>query len=433
MPNSASAIVASSVAVLMLTPIAATAQPAAVPGADPPVQQDSRRGIIVLQFDDGTSGHYTHAFRILEKYGPKGSFGVVTGVFSRPGRLTAGQVAEMHRAGHEIHDHTLDHNAAFWGNPHNREAWKQQIEQSLGILKPLGIATRGWNQPGGQGAGWTPELRETLAPYYDYVAGRVGLKADQLCNMHWNLKDDPFCLGYGGVGGWPMRGTSAGAAQEAERTKTQIADGLQQGLVTIPLFHVINDENGSAWGLEEICKFIHANKLPVLLMADAVRAVQTTRKHFDATVEQIPNPGFACDLDRNGRPDGYHGCVYAPAEVTSPGSGRVAAFASGTTMWIYGPEIGETVLTLTVRSADDVPRAIAPVLIRAEINDRCEYRWREPERCGSVTAGREWQTAQFPLQIGPLVDRVKIEFEVSPPGTLYVGGLSWRLGSERKG
>jgi peptidoglycan/xylan/chitin deacetylase (PgdA/CDA1 family) len=68
---------------------------------------------VVLQFDDGTSGHYTHAFRILEKYGLKGSFGVVTGVFGQPGRLTAEQVVEMHRAGHEIHGHTLDHNAAF--------------------------------------------------------------------------------------------------------------------------------------------------------------------------------------------------------------------------------------------------------------------------------------------------------------------------------
>ena len=39
----------------------------------------------MLQFDDGTIGHYTHAFRILEKYGLKGSFGVVTGVFGKPG------------------------------------------------------------------------------------------------------------------------------------------------------------------------------------------------------------------------------------------------------------------------------------------------------------------------------------------------------------
>jgi peptidoglycan/xylan/chitin deacetylase (PgdA/CDA1 family) len=123
---------------VVLIPVVAAAQPAA-PGRDAPAQRDSHQGIVVLQFDDGTSGHYTHAFPILEKYGLKGSFGVVTGVFGRPGRLTAEQVVAMHRAGQEIHDHTLDHNAAFWGNPQQRESWKQQIEQSLSILKQLGI------------------------------------------------------------------------------------------------------------------------------------------------------------------------------------------------------------------------------------------------------------------------------------------------------
>ncbi len=412
---------------LVLIPVVAAAQPAAVSGRDAPAQRDSRQGIVVLQFDDGTSGHYTQAFPILEKYGLKGSFGVVTGVFGRPGRLTSEQVVEMHRAGHEIHDHTLDHNAAFWGNPQQRESWKQQIEQSLGNLKQLGIITRGWNQPGGQGQAWTPELRDTLAPHYDYVAGRVGLKPDELHNMHWNLKDDPFCLGYGGVGGWPMRGDKAGAAQEAERTKTQIADGLQQGLVTIPLWHVISEENGSAWGLEQICKFLQASKLPVMVMADAVRAVQNTRKYVAATVEQIPNPGFSYDLDGNGRPDGYSTCGYAPPEITSPGGGRVAEFVSGTTTWIYGPEAGETTLTVTVRSADDVRRTITPVLTRAEINSRYEYRWSEKERCSEVTAGNEWQTAQLPIHIGTDVDRVKIEFDINPAGKVYVGDLSWRL------
>jgi len=299
---------------VVLIPVVAAAQPAA-PGRDAPAQRDSHQGIVVLQFDDGTSGHYTHAFPILEKYGLKGSFGVVTGVFGRPGRLTAEQVVEMHRAGQEIHDHTLDHNAAFWGNPQQRESWKQQIEQSLSILKQLGI----------------------------------------------------------------------------------------------------------------ICKFLQANKLPVMVMADAVRAVQNTRKYVAATVEQIPNPGFSYDLDGNGRPDGYSPCGYAPAEITSPGGGRVAEFVSGTTTWIYGPEAGETTLTLTVRSADDDRRTITPVLTRAEINSRYEYRWSEKERCSAVTAGREWQTTQLPLHIGTDVDRVKIEFDINPAGKVYVGGLSWRL------
>jgi peptidoglycan/xylan/chitin deacetylase (PgdA/CDA1 family) len=386
----------------------------------------NRGGIVVLQFDDGTIGHYTHAFRILEKYRLKGSFGVVTGVFGKPGRLTAEQVAEMHRAGHELHDHTLDHNAAFWGDPKNREQWKVQIGQSLAILEKLGIRTRGWNQPGGKGDKWTSELRETLAPHYDYVAGRVGLKPDEQCNMHWRLKDDPFCLGYGGVAFWNNADGKEGAARQAAQVQTQIADGLQQGLVTISLWHVVRDEDGSAAGLEAVCKFLRAHDLPVMRMADAVRAVQDPRKHFAPSVEQMPNSRFLDDLDRNDRPDGYLGCRYAPADVTSAEGGRVAEFADRTATWIYGPEPGQTKFALTVRSADSAVRTLTPVLTFAEIDGKYEYRWKEKRRCSPVRVNEAWQTATVPVDVGDRADRVKIEFEVMPPGKIHAAKLSWR-------
>ena len=76
---------------------------------------------------------------------------------------------------------------------------------------------------------------------------------------------------------------------------------------------------------------------------------------------------------------------------------------------------------------NDVRRTITPVLTRAEINSRYEYRWSEKERCGAFIAGSEWQTAQLPLCIGTDVDRVKLEFDINPAGKVYIGGLSWRL------
>jgi peptidoglycan/xylan/chitin deacetylase (PgdA/CDA1 family) len=424
--NRSLAVLLIGAAFLLAAPDARAAQ-AGGEGDQTRYRSGNRGGIVVLQFDDGTIGHYTHAFRILEKCKLKGSFGVVTGALGKPGRLTAEQVVEMHRAGHEIHDHTLDHNAAFWGDPKNRAQWKVQIEQSLGILKQLGIQTRGWNQPGGRGQNWTRELRDTLAPYYDYVAGRVGLKLGELCNMHWRLKDDPFCLGYGGVAFWNSSGGKEGAAKEAARACTQIADGLQQGLVTISLWHVIRDEDGSAWGLEEVCKFLRAHDLPVMRMADAVKAVQDPRKHFDPQVEQMPNPRFLDDLDQNGRPDGYLGCRYAPPEVRAPDGGRVAEFADGTTTWLYGPEPGQTRFALTIRSADAVVRTLTPTLTFAEIGGNYEYRWKEKQRCGPIRAGTEWQTTEIPIEVGRDVDRVKVEFEILPPGRVYVGKLSWRI------
>ena len=60
--------------------------------ASPASRDDDRRGMVVLQFDDGTVGHHTNAFPLLQKYGLKGSFGLVTGQLGRPGRLTGEQV-----------------------------------------------------------------------------------------------------------------------------------------------------------------------------------------------------------------------------------------------------------------------------------------------------------------------------------------------------
>jgi hypothetical protein len=161
-------------------------------------------------------------------------------------------------------------------------------------------------------------------------------------------------------------------------------------------------------------------------MADAVKAVQNPRKHFDPHVEQMPNPLFLDDLDQNARPDGYLGCGYAPAQVRSPEGGRAAEFAGRTTTWLYGPEPGQTKFTLTVRSADAVVRTLTPKLTFAEIGGNYEYRWKKEQRCAPIRAGTEWQTAAVPIEVGRDVDRVKIEFEVSPPGTVYVGKRSWR-------
>ena len=47
------------------------------------------------------------------------------------------------------------------------------------------------------------------------------------------------------------------------------------------------DEDGSAWALEEICRFIRARDLPVMVMADAVKAVQNPRKSFGPNVDRV--------------------------------------------------------------------------------------------------------------------------------------------------
>ncbi len=398
-------------------------------GADQAAQTPKwpgRMGIVVLQFDDGTAGHFTHAFPILERYGLKGSFGVVTGNLGKPGSLSGEQVAKMHQAGHEIHDHTLDHNAALWGDPGRKAEWAQHTEKSLAILRELGISTRGWNHPGGKGSQWTSELHEFLLPNYDYVAGRVNLKPEEQHNIHWNLKDHPFSLGYGGLGSIPRRDSIDASRDDIAGVKSRIVDGIQQGLVVIPLWHTVKDEDGTAWGVEEICKFIQKHHLPTMLMADAVRAIQHPRDYFDEQVEQIANPGFLCDHDENGRPDGYEGCRYAPEGTGDEADGRVAEFASGTTTWIYGPEPGAARFRLRARSADGGPCKLAITMTPTEIDKSHHYRFGEPQQLLTAELGPAWSEHEATVLIGPEVDRIKIAVEISPPGKVQVSRLSWR-------
>ena len=401
--------------------------PCSVNAARKGKKMDHRIGIAVFQFDDGTVGHYTYGFRILERYKLKGSFGVVTGGLDKPGRLTSAHVREMHKAGHEIHDHTLRHEAAFWGNVANEKEWPKRIEESLAILKKLGIKTRGWNQPGGKGQGWSEPLRRTLAKHYDYAAGRVALRGEQTRNIHWHLKDDPLSLGRGGVVSWGYNGGKGDPAKETECIKTRMADGIQQGLVVIPLWHVVKDEDGTAKGLEEVCKFVKDNGLPSMIMADAVKAIQNPRNHLSKTIEQMPNPTFAADLDENDRPDGHLKCGYAPADVKTPTKNRAAAFENGTGTRIYGPEPGRTQFSFVARSADDTPRTITPLIRFIEIDGKWNYTEGERKQLDPVSLNTQWQEKSYTLDVGKNVDRVKIDFRISPPGKVHVCRASWRL------
>jgi peptidoglycan/xylan/chitin deacetylase (PgdA/CDA1 family) len=381
---------------------------------------------VVLQFDDGTVGHYTHALRILEQYGLKGSFGVVTGNFGKPGSLTAAQVVEMRRAGHEIHDHTFDHDAAMWGDPSRRAEWAAHTEKSLAILRNLGIATRGWNHPGGKGSRWTPELHEFLLPHYDYVAGRVNLKPEEQDNIHWNLKDHPFSLGYGGLGSVPRRDSIEASRKDIAAVKTRIADGIQQGLVVIPLWHGVKEEDGTAWGVEEVCKFVRQHNFPTMLMADAVRAIRNPRQYFDDYVEQIANPGFLCDYDENARPDGYQGCRYAALDARASGADRVVEFESGAATWVYGPETGPTRLAMRARSADGHPRKLTVTTTCTEIDKGYHYRFGKPQPVLVAEVGSRWDEHEATIAVGPEADRIKIGIEISPPGNVQARRLSWR-------
>ena len=64
---------------------------------------------VVISFDDGDLSCHTIAAPILEQYGRRGSFFVVTGWIGRPGFMNADQLRDLVRRGHEVHSHSRTH------------------------------------------------------------------------------------------------------------------------------------------------------------------------------------------------------------------------------------------------------------------------------------------------------------------------------------
>jgi peptidoglycan/xylan/chitin deacetylase (PgdA/CDA1 family) len=65
--------------------------------------------LISLTFDDANLVQYTKFFSILEKYGLKGTFYVVTSQIDMPGKLTGRQLSILYNHKHEIGSHTHTH------------------------------------------------------------------------------------------------------------------------------------------------------------------------------------------------------------------------------------------------------------------------------------------------------------------------------------
>src|SRR3954464_1084888 len=68
--------------------------------------------LVVLTFDDAKASHYTVVRPLLKKYGFGATFFITEGFSFRTNKddyLTWDQIAELHRDGFEIGNHTRDH------------------------------------------------------------------------------------------------------------------------------------------------------------------------------------------------------------------------------------------------------------------------------------------------------------------------------------
>ena len=372
----------------------------------------ARDGMVVIQFDDGRLNHYTHAFPILQRHGLRGTFGVITGQLGhRSFSMTPEMVVEMARAGHEIHDHTINHDPAFWGDTLNAALWGDSIRASIRILHALGIVPQAWNQPGGPGEGFSRALRDTLAAYYGYAAGRVGLDWRRTFNFHWNLVDDPMSLGRGGVYSWGYNAAGVRVRREAGRTDAhpgsasaelramirRIADGYAQGLTVVPVFHNVLDEDSSAWALDSLCAFLVEGGFTVRTLSQAFHRDVLTAPYPG---EQIPSPGFATDRDGNGVPDGWWG------------ASTTGWLRDGARTTVFGPERGRTIVRMRVRAdePDDIRVVVATTRIVGPGPWHTPDDYVETVETHDVPVSPAWNEWADTFDVDARVDRVRLEF-----------------------
>ena len=93
---------------------------------------------LLITFDDGYLDNYTNAFPILQQYGMKASFYIITGFVGQPERMTAAQIREMAAAGMDFGSHTVSHRPlaelTLAEASNELQNSKQALEQIMGQL-----------------------------------------------------------------------------------------------------------------------------------------------------------------------------------------------------------------------------------------------------------------------------------------------------------
>ena len=105
--------------------------------------------LVVLTFDDSKASHYTVVRPLLKRYGFGATFFITEGFTFRTNKadyMTWEQIAELHRDGFDIGNHTRDHMAASKENLPRLEAQIDAINTAFaahGIPRPVSFAWPG--------------------------------------------------------------------------------------------------------------------------------------------------------------------------------------------------------------------------------------------------------------------------------------------------
>ena len=89
---------------------------------------------IVITFDDGTLAQYTSALPVLERYGFKAVFFIMTVTIDKPGYLSRAQIKALSDRGHVIGCHTWDHHNV---TNYTGKDWDMQLSKPTGLLSQI--------------------------------------------------------------------------------------------------------------------------------------------------------------------------------------------------------------------------------------------------------------------------------------------------------
>lgn len=392
-----------------------------------------RSGFVTLQFDDTHDLDYTHVFPILEEHGFKGSFGYITESSDLGIEGEAWKIQEMFLAGHEIQDHTTRH-TYVWATLVDTlddgvddwiewtfatvAQWDSLCQRSLDILDSLGIDIVGWNHPGGSSSPGTipghpdwmwrgsenDSLYQLIGSRYPYAIGD-GVFAN---TAHLNLR------GHNCPDRYPFFNVPHTTIDDRSlaEIKTGIADAAASGLWYVAVSHMVDLSRVAK--VESLVEWLDAKGIEVVTCCEGWERVCCG--HPDPLANQIPQAAMICDLDENGKPDGFTGSCSWDTVTAVPVANAACLEVSGDThFYCYGPEVGTSSFSVWLKSSTG-----SPCLIRI-IWTKIDFDWQILDECWTTAeAQTEWaliDTSDYATLLITVEDEVdRIRFTVRPVG-----------------
>jgi peptidoglycan/xylan/chitin deacetylase (PgdA/CDA1 family) len=102
---------------------------------------------VIISFDDNTVSQFENALPVLNKFGFKAAFFIMTVSIGRPGYMSREQMKQLHQEGHILGIHTWDHHKV---TQYTTEDWKIQLDNPMKTIEEItGEAARYFAYPHG--------------------------------------------------------------------------------------------------------------------------------------------------------------------------------------------------------------------------------------------------------------------------------------------